>query len=75
MTVWEGGLFRSLLELTSPWSSLYFAVMSDAPDSEDLLIRRLLLGGAVVAVVGALVTAVAIALAVSTDFNLMNWME
>jgi hypothetical protein len=49
--------------------------MSDAPDPEDLLIRRLLLGGAIFFVSGGLVTAVVIAVCVSAGFNVLNWME
>ncbi len=61
--------------LTTAGDGSYFPAMPEAPDSEDLLIRRLLLGGAIFVVSGALVTAVIIAFAVSTDFNVMNWLE
>ncbi|MGC1481683.1 MAG: hypothetical protein WA771_14380 [Chthoniobacterales bacterium] len=49
--------------------------MSDSSDSEDLLIRRLLLGGATFLILGAIATAVLIAFAISANFNFLQWME
>jgi hypothetical protein len=48
---------------------------SSAEIKEDLLIKRLLIGGAVVSVVGFLVVATAIAVMVSANFNILEWME
>jgi len=43
--------------------------------AEDVLIRRLLLGSAVAAVIGVLVLAVVITVMISMNFNPLNWME
>jgi hypothetical protein len=43
--------------------------------AEDLLIRRLLLGSAVAAVIGVLFVAVVITVMISVNFNFLNWME
>lgn len=43
--------------------------------AEDLLIRRLLLGGSVAAVLGVLFLAVVITVMISMNFNFLNWME
>lgn len=43
--------------------------------AEDVLIRRLLLGGAVAVVLGVLFAAVVITVMISMNFNFLNWME
>lgn len=49
--------------------------MLDTNDPQDPLIRMLLLGGAVTAVVGFLLTAILITIMISTNFNPLGWME
>ena len=43
--------------------------------AEDLLIRRLLLGGAVAIVLGVLFVSLVITVMISMNFNILNWME
>lgn len=43
--------------------------------AEDLLIRRLLLGGAVAIVLGVLFVSLVITVMISMNFNFLNWME
>lgn len=43
--------------------------------AEDLLIRRLLLGGAVAIVLGVLFVSLVITVMISINFNFLNWME
>lgn len=52
------------------------AAQTPAQDAaEDLLIRRLLLGGAVAAVLGVLFVCVVITVMISMNFNILNWLE
>lgn len=46
-----------------------------AKDPEDLQIRNILITGGTVAVLGAIVTAVVIAVMVAYNFNFLQWME
>ncbi|MEX1118366.1 MAG: hypothetical protein WEB60_06180 [Terrimicrobiaceae bacterium] len=47
----------------------------DENDKEDRLIRALLIGGASLAVAGALAFATIVAVMVSFNFNILEWME
>jgi hypothetical protein len=49
--------------------------MEKAPDPEDILIRRLLIGAAVGAVTTFLLVALVIAVMISYNFNILSWME
>jgi hypothetical protein len=44
-------------------------------NKEDLLIRRILIATATMAVGGFLMTIVVVAVMVSSNFNFMNWLE
>lgn len=44
-------------------------------EKEDRLIRAVLIGGASLAVAGALVFATIVAVMISYNFNILNWME
>lgn len=44
-------------------------------DPEDILIRRLLIGGAVGAVLFFLLTVLVITVLISMNFNVLEWME
>lgn len=50
-------------------------IMQEDPTKEDRLIRALLIGGASAAVVMALMVATVIAVMISYNFNILNWME
>lgn len=49
--------------------------MSEIKDPEDILIRRLLLGGSIFAVLGFLATVFLVAVMISYNFNFLRWME
>ncbi len=49
--------------------------MLDTKDPEDRLIRMILIGAASVAVLGLVFTATVVAVLVSMNFNVMNWLE
>ena len=49
--------------------------MADPRDPEELLIRRLLIGGPVFLVAGFLATVAVVAVMVSYNFNPLNWLE
>jgi hypothetical protein len=49
--------------------------MSDTIDAEDRLIRRILIAVPTVAVLGFLVTVVLITVMVSSNFNILEWVE
>jgi hypothetical protein len=49
--------------------------MSDMQDAEDRLIRRILIAIPAVAVLGFLVTVVLITVMVSSNFNILDWLE
>lgn len=42
---------------------------------EDLLIRRILIGTGLIVVVGFLFSIVVVAVLVSSNFNVLNWLE
>lgn len=44
-------------------------------EKEDRLIRAALIGGASLAVAGALALATIVAVMISYNFNILNWME
>jgi hypothetical protein len=45
------------------------------PEAEDRLIRRWLVGGACLCVVGLVGMIVICTVLIATDFNLLNWLE
>ncbi len=49
--------------------------MSDIQDPEDRLIRRILIAVPTVAALGFLVTVLVITVMVSSNFNILDWME
>jgi hypothetical protein len=49
--------------------------MLDTKDPEDRQIRVILISAASMAVVGFLAAAVVLAVMISTNFNLLDWME
>ncbi|MCK9589455.1 MAG: hypothetical protein WC076_13310 [Terrimicrobiaceae bacterium] len=49
--------------------------MLDTKDPEDRQIRVILLSAASVAVLGILTTALVVAVMISMNFNILNWME
>jgi hypothetical protein len=49
--------------------------MLDTQDPEDRQIRVVLLSVASVALLGFLMTAVTVAVMISMNFNILNWME
>lgn len=49
--------------------------MPETKDPEDRLIRILLISAASVAVLGAIFTATVVAVLVSMNFNVMEWLE
>lgn len=49
--------------------------MPDTRDPEDRQIRLILLSAAVAAVVGVLVAGIVLTVMISTNFNILNWME
>lgn len=49
--------------------------MNETRDPEDILIRRLLIGASVGAVASLLLLALGITILVSSNFNILNWME
>ncbi len=49
--------------------------MSDIQDAEDRLIRRILIAVPTVAALGFLVTVLVITVMVSSNFNILDWME
>ena len=49
--------------------------MLDTNDPEDRQIRVILISAASIAVLGLLAAATVVAVMVSTNFNLLNWME
>ena len=49
--------------------------MSDTIDAEDRLIRRILIAVPTVAVLGFLLTVVLITVMVSSNFNILEWVE
>lgn len=61
--------------IDTPHGRAYLAGMFNTEDPEDRQIRFILISGAVVAVLGFLFTALIIAVMVSMNFNILNWME
>jgi len=49
--------------------------MPDTKDPEDRRIRVLLISAAGLALLGLLATATVVAVMISTNFNILNWME
>jgi len=49
--------------------------MAGSQDPEDILIRRLLIGGAVGSVLVLLFIAIVITVMISKNFNILNWMQ
>jgi hypothetical protein len=49
--------------------------MTDAQEKEDRLIRRVLIALPVFALLGFLATVALVAVMISYNFNLLNWME
>lgn len=48
---------------------------SDSTNPEDILIRRLFVGGAVATILGFLALATVVAVMISFNFNILEWME
>jgi hypothetical protein len=55
--------------------SIKIPIMSQESEKEDRLIRALLIGGASAAVLGLIATATLVAVMISYNFNILNWME
>ena len=53
----------------------YSSRMTDAQEKEDRLIRRVLIALPVFALLGFLATVALVAVMISYNFNLLNWME
>ena len=49
--------------------------MNAPEDKEDILIRRLLIGGAAFTVLGLVAFATVVAVMISFNFNILEWME
>lgn len=48
---------------------------NETADKEDILIRRLLIGASAAAVLGILTVVTVVAVMISYNFNILEWME